>query len=301
MIKFTLKSFILSLKYFFVPLLIMAIALVPAVIYFYFFVQSQMNELTTSLSTELNSLSYDLNGLIEYVFDEAKALPWTTPFKTIKMMFDEGWLGETIKTYLENSNASIYTAAMTGNVKETANNISSGLGVFPIAIIAGLIVSYFVTASVLRKKLCPRSFWKMLLNIVIDFIITTTLVAFITALLGLWVHSVFITTFLTALLYGFISISEAYIIHRDEKMRYRDVVNAKTLFSLIFSYLLILVIAVIIIVLLFLLPWKLLSLALALPVIIIAFINYNLAAEGYVRSKRKDYGKIEDHFFASEG
>ncbi len=299
MIKFTLKSFILSLKYFFIPLLIMAIALVPAVIYFYFFVQSQMNELTTSLSTELNSISYDLNGLIEYVFDEAKALPWTTPFKTIKMMFDEGWLGETIKTYLENSNASIYTAAMTGNVKETANNISGGLGVFPIAIIAGLIVSYFVTASVLRKKLCPRSFWKMILNIIIDFIITTTLVAFITALLGLWIHSVFITTFLTALLYGFISISEAYIIHRDEKMKYRDVVNVKTLFSLIFSYLLILAIAVIIIVLLFLLPWKILSLALALPVIIIAFINYNLAAEGYVRSKRKDYGKIEDHFFAS--
>lgn len=299
MIKFTLKSFILSLKYFFIPLLIMAIALVPAVIYFYFFVQSQMNELTTSLSTELNSISYDLNGLIEYVFDEAKALPWTTPFKTIKMMFDEGWLGETIKTYLENSNASIYTAAMTGNVKETANNISGGLGVFPIAIIAGLIVSYFVTASVLRKKLCPRSFWKMILNIIIDFIITTTLVAFITALLGLWIHSVFITTFLTALLYGFISISEAYIIHRDEKMKYRDVVNVKTLFSLIFSYLLILAIAVVIIVLLFLLPWKLLSLALALPVIIIAFINYNLAAEGYVRSKRKDYGKIEEHFFAS--
>jgi hypothetical protein len=299
MIKFTLKSFILSLKYFFIPLLIMAIALVPAVIYFYFFVQSQMNELTTSLSTELNSISYDLNGLIEYVFDEAKALPWTTPFKTIKMMFDEGWLGETIKTYLENSNASIYTAAMTGNVKETANNISGGLGVFPIAIIAGLIVSYFVTASVLRKKLCPRSFWKMILNIIIDFIITTTLVAFITALLGLWIHSVFITTFLTALLYGFISISEAYIIHRDEKMKYRDVVNVKTLFSLIFSYLLILAIAVIIIVLLFLLPWKILSLALALPVIIIAFINYNLAAEGYVRSKRKDYGKIEEHFFAS--
>lgn len=299
MIKFTLKSFILSLKYFFIPLLIMAIALVPAVIYFYFFVQSQMNELTTSLSTELNSISYDLNGLIEYVFDEAKALPWTTPFKTIKMMFDEGWLGETIKTYLENSNASIYTAAMTGNVKETANNISGGLGVFPIAIIAGLIVSYFVTASVLRKKLCPRSFWKMILNIIIDFIITTTLVAFITALLGLWIHSVFITTFLTALLYGFISISEAYIIHRDEKMKYRDVVNVKILFSLIFSYLLILAIAVIIIVLLFLLPWKLLSLALALPVIIIAFINYNLAAEGYVRSKRKDYGKIEEHFFAS--
>ena len=296
MIKFTLKAFFLSLKYFFVPLIIMAICLVPAVIYFYFFIQSQMDELTTSLSSELGTLSYDINGLINYVFDEAKALPWTTPFKTLKMMFDEGWLGQTINTYLEEANAGIYTAALTGNVKETANNISGGVGVFTIAIIAGLILSYFITASILRKKLCPRSFWKMILNIIIDFIITATLVAFITGLLGVWIHSVFITTFLTALLYGFISISEAYIIHKDEDMKYRDVVNAKTLLSLILSYLLILVVTVAIIVLLFLLPWKLISLAISLPVIIIAFINYNLAAESYVRSKRKDYGKLSKRF-----
>ncbi len=296
MIKFTLKSFLLSLKYFFIPILIMAICLVPAVIYFYFFIQNQMDSLTTSLSSELNTLSYDINGLINYTFEEAKALPWTTPIKVIQMIFEENWLSDTINNYLESANAGIYTAAMTGDVKETANNIRGGLSVFPIAIIAGMILSYFITSSVLRKKLCPRSFWKMLLNIVIDFIITATLVAGITALLAIWIHSVFITTFITALLYGFISITEAYIIHKDENMKYRDVVNLKTIFSLILSYLLILVVAVGIIVLLFLLPWKLVSLALSLPVIIIAFINYNLAAESFVRSKRKDYKKLRESF-----
>ena len=71
MIKFTLKAFFLSLKYFFVPLIVMAICLVPAVIYFYFFIQSQMDELTTSLSSELGTLSYDINGLINYTFEES--------------------------------------------------------------------------------------------------------------------------------------------------------------------------------------------------------------------------------------
>lgn len=289
MIKFTLKSFLLSLKYFFIPIIVIAICLLPAIIYFYFYTQSQMNELTTSLSTELSTLSYDINGLINYTFDEATNLPWTTPGKALYMIFEEGWISDTINSYLENTNTGIYTAAMTGNVKETANNITSGLGVFPIAIIAGLVLAYFITSSVLRKKLCPRSFWKMILVIIVDFIITTTLLAFITGMLALWLHSVFITSFITALLYGFISVTEAYFIHRDIDMKYRDVVNVKVLFSLVASYILLLLIAVGIIVLLFLIPFKLISLALSLPVIIIAFINYNLAAESYVRSKRKDY------------
>lgn len=289
MIKFTLKSFLLSLKYFFIPLLVIALCLLPAILYFYFYTQSQMNELTTSLSTELNTLSYDINGLINYTFDEAKNLPWTAPGKTIYMILEEGWISDTINSYLESTNAGIYTAAMTGNVKETANNIQAGLGVFPIAIIVGLVLAYFITSSVLRKKLCPRSFLKMIIIIIIDFIITSTLIAFITSMLALWLHSVFITTAIIALLYGFISVTEAYFIHRDDKMKYRDVVNFKVLFSLVISYLLLLLIAVGIIVLLFLIPNKLISLALSLPVIIIAFINYNLAAESYVRSKRKDY------------
>ena len=76
MIKFTLKSFLLSLKYFFIPILIMAICLVPAVIYFYFFIQNQMDSLTTSLSSELNTLSYDVayEYAIEYKVSKSDVL-----------------------------------------------------------------------------------------------------------------------------------------------------------------------------------------------------------------------------------
>ena len=53
-------------------------------------------------------------------------LPWTTPIKVIQMIFEENWLSDTINNYLESANAGIYTAAMTGDVKESVRQINYG-------------------------------------------------------------------------------------------------------------------------------------------------------------------------------
>ena len=204
------------------------------------------------------------------------------------MILFEGWLSEVIEEFIAETEGSVYAQAMSGNIKDTANAIVGGMSVFPIAILVGLLVSYLFTASFLRKKNCPRSIWKTILNVLIDLVFTTIILAGVVSLLALWAASVFITSIITALLYGFISITEAYICHKDADMKFKDIVNPKTILSLLASYLILLVFAVIIIALFFLLPIKVISLALSLPIIILTFINYNLAAESYVASKRKE-------------
>lgn len=288
LIKYTLKSYLLSLKWAWIPLLIMTIALVPACIYFVITSKGAMEDMNSSLAGELGSLSYSIEDMINHILDAGKSLPWSTPFKAIKMVLFEGWLSETIEAFVAEAEGSVYASAMSGDIKNTANAIIGGMSVFPIAIVSGLLVSYLFTASFLRKKNCPRSIWKTILNVLIDLVLTSIFLAGIVALLGVWVSSVFITSIVTALLYGFISIVEAYIIHKDKDMKFIDVVNPKTILSLLASYILLLVFAIIIIALFFLLPIKLLSLALSLPVIILTFINYNLAAESYVASLRKE-------------
>lgn len=294
MIRYTLKSYLLSLKWAWIPLLIMTIALVPACIYFVVVSKGAMEDMNSSLASEIGNLSYTIEDMINHIIDAAKSLPWSTPFTAIKMILFEGWLGEVIEEFIAEAEGSIYAQAMSGNIKETANAIVGGMSVFPIAIVIGLLVSYLFTASFLRKKNCPRSIWKTILNVLIDLAFTSLLMTGVIALLGLWAASVFITSVIIALLYGFISITEAYIVHKDEYMKFRDIVNPKTIVSLLISYIILLVFAIIIIALFFLIPLKVISVMLALPVIILTFINYNLAAESYVASKRKEpYKKMK--------
>ena len=287
MIKYTLKSYLLSLKWFFIPLLIIAVCLVPACIYFIVVSRGAINDMNNSLGQELSSLSYSIEEMLNYILDAAKSLPWLRPFEAIRMIVKENWLATTIEEFLTIASQNQYTMAMEGNVKETANTIVNNLSVFPIAILVGMLVSYLFTASFLRKKTCPRSLLRTILNVLLDSLFTSILLTFVIALLGVWSPSVFITSLVTAIVYGFIAITEAYYSQRDEGMKFRDIVNMKTIGYLLISYLLLMIFAVVLIALLFILPWKLLSLALALPIIIITFINYNLAAESYVASKRK--------------
>ena len=294
MIKYTLKSYLLSLKWFFIPLLIMAIALVPACIVFMVKSSGAINEMNNSLQGEISSLSYTIEEMLNYILNAGKSLPWATPFRAIDMVIREDWLKNTIEEFLQIASSNQYTAAMEGNVKETANQIVSNMSIFPIAILAGMLVSYLFTASFLRKKNCPRSLLRTILSVLLDLVFTTILLAGVVALLGVWSPSVFITAIVMAIIYGFIAITEAYFSQRDEGMKFSDIVNPKSIGLLLISYLILIVLAIIIIALLFLLPWKLLSLALSLPVIIITFINYNLAAESYVASKRKiPYQKLK--------
>lgn len=287
MIKYTLKSYLLSLKWAWIPLLIIASALVPACVYFIVSTRGALGEMNQSLSGEIGGLSYTIEDMINHILDSAKSLPWNTPFVALKRILVEGWLSETIEEFIAETEGSIYAQAMSGNIKKTANAIVDGMAVFPVAIISGMLVAYLFTASFLRKKNCPRSIWKTLLNVIIDLALTSILMAGVVSLLGLWAPSVFISSVVIAIVYGFISITEAYIIHKDEAMKFNDVVNPKTIVSLLISYLLLLVFAIAIIALFFIIPMKLISVALALPVIILTFINYNLAAESYVASLRK--------------
>lgn len=294
MIKYTLKSYLLSLKWAWIPLLIMAAALIPACVYFVIVSRGAMEDMNTSLAGEIGNLSYTIEDMINHIMESAKSLPWSTPFTAIKMILFEGWLSQVIEEFIAEAEGSVYAQAMSGHIKETANAIVGGMSVFPIAIVVGLLVSYLFTASFLRKKNCPRSIWKTILNVLIDLVFTSLLMTGVVALLGLWAASVFITSVVIALLYGFISVTEAYIVHRDEYMRFRDIVNPKTIVSLLASYIILLVFAIAIIALFFLIPLKVISVMLALPIIILTFINYNLAAESYVASKRREpYKKIK--------
>lgn len=288
LIKHTVKAYFLSLKWAWIPLLIMVIALVPACIYFVIMTQGELNQMNSNLSNEVGELSYTIEDMLNHIINSAKSLPWTTPFQALKQILFEGWLSQTIEQFIQEAEGSVYTQAMSGNIKETASAITSGMSVFPIAIISGMLVAYLFTASFLRKKNCPRSIWKTILNVLVDLAFTTFFMAGIFALLGLWAPSVFISSLIVAIAYGFISITEAYIIHKDKTMRYIDVVNPKTILGLLVSYLLLLFLAIVIIVIFFLLPIKVLALALSLPIIILTFINYNLAAESYVASLRKE-------------
>ena len=80
MIKYTLKSYLLSLKWAWIPLVIISLALVPAIIYFIIVSKGAMEEMNSSLAGELGNLSYTIEDMINHIMESAKSLPWSTPF-----------------------------------------------------------------------------------------------------------------------------------------------------------------------------------------------------------------------------
>ena len=116
LIKYTLKSYLLSLKWAWIPLVIISLALVPAIIYFIIVSKGAMEEMNSSLANELGNLSYTLEAMINHIFDAAKSLPWSTPWQAIKMILFEGWLSEVIEEFIAEAEGSVYAQAMSGNI-----------------------------------------------------------------------------------------------------------------------------------------------------------------------------------------
>ena len=117
-----------------------------------------------------------------------------------------------------------------------------------------------------------------------DSLITASLVAVSVYLLSLWQPSVFISTSVSLLLFGFISLLEAYIVHGLGKVEFKSVVNFKNILRLIATNLLIFAAAAAMVALLTALTNTFVGIFVGVSLLEIAFIVVGMNAEAYVKS-----------------
>lgn len=297
MIKLCLKNYFKSLKYFLIPLISIIVGIGLGVLFLYIGALVQMSNLQVDLGELTANISSTSEGLFNSLADAVGNLPWKKPLEVYDLIVNQGWLNETIENIVLEFNTGL--DSLKGDVNASIDDAIKGFQVFVVLFfvfsILGIAVGYFITSSKIRKKLAQRSIFKLILVTIADFVLSSTIVVLVTWLISLWGPSVFISSLLSLALLAFISLIEAYIAQKHHSMRMSEIVNAKSIFSLIAAYIIIVLfaLAVTVLLVLILMPITkycfLIALLVAIPLLLITMIYINLAAEAYVSNvKIKD-------------
>ena len=107
-------------------------------------------------------------------------------------------------------------------------------------------------------------------------------------LISVWKPSIFISSVISVLLFVFVSLLEAYIVHAWKKTDVKRIVNKKNIFQLFLTDAIILVLVGVFVQLIVLLTNTFAGLSVGSVLMEIAFIVIGLNAESYVKTFVKD-------------
>jgi hypothetical protein len=147
----------------------------------------------------------------------------------------------------------------------------------------GLVVGYLITRWQIRRILARRAFWKMLMIVAVNALINATVVAFCARMLTVSGANAAISLLISLILWEFISLFEAYLIHGWKKVPFRKTVNFKAVGWLLLANLLIFLIALGIAWLIVLMTNRIVGIFVGTATVGIAYIVSNLNAEAYVK------------------
>ncbi len=283
MIKNSLKLYFKSYKYFFIPIVTILICGGIGFLIFYFGAKSQLNDLNKEMSDTINNFSMNINDFIEKFIDTVKEVGWN-----FGKWFKDNLLEKLIKDFIEEYNniEAQYKETLNDNVNNVVNGIGGYFAVFMLSIGVGIFLGSFLTGFFIKKNSIKKSIFRTILVLILDSLFQVTLIAGATYLFTLWEMSFLISIALIAILYAFISLVEAWFAQRDDKLKFRKVVNFKSILIVLFCDLLVVALTVGICVLLSFIPFKPIALVSFLPVIIIGINVFGVIAEYYAVNLR---------------
>lgn len=283
MIKKGLKNYFINLKYYFTPLGVFALGVILSLAIALPVISSSVHGLVdfvTSLDVKL-----DFSAFLHKILDAVLDLNWRNPAKAITTMLSSDWLNKTFSD-------SIF--ALVQNVEPVAEQIlekintcvSSIIFAFMVVLIfavVGIICGYFLTKHLIRREIAKRTFWKIFLVSLFDAIVTAALPILSVYLSLLWEPSVYFVTVFLPIIWGFILLMEAYVVHGFRKVKLKEVVTLKNSAKLLLTNILVLLISSVFTSIISAIAGEAVGLLIGLPFVEIALIVCGLNAESYVK------------------
>ncbi len=290
MIKQGIINFFKNLKYFFTPLGTLALGLIFGLSVFIPGVISSASNLANDVQTILSDTSIDFTALKDSLLSAVQTLDWGDPFNALKTMLSNDWLMQTLNACVSSfvESTEVYTSQFSAAINTFTGDLVVYFAAVIIFLILGFIGGFFLTKWLIRRNIAKRSLWKYLLNSLIDSLLTATLVAVCVWLVSVWKPSVFISTLVSILLFGFIALLEAYIVHAWKKVDIKKVVNTKNIFQLFLTNVIIFVLTAIFVLLAIALTNMIAGVFIGIVLMEIAFIVTGLNAEAYAKSFVED-------------
>lgn len=290
MIKQGIINFFKNLKYFFTPLGALALGLIFGLSVLIPGIISSVSTLANEVQTILSDTTIDFTALENSIISAIQSLDWGSPLDAIGTMLNSDWLVSTLNdcvdSFVEITDA--YATQFNAAVNTFTHDIAISFAALIAFLVLGLIGGFFLTKWLIRRNIAKRNIWKFLLHSFVDSILSSTLVAMCVWLISVWKPSIFISSVISVLLFGFISLLEAYIVHAWKKTDIKRIVNLKNIFQLFLTDAIILVLVGVFVQLIVLLTNTFAGLSVGIVLMEIAFIVIGLNAESYVKTIVKD-------------
>ena len=287
MIKQSIVNFFKNLKYFFTPLGTLFLGLIFGVSFLYSGFKVQVKQATTEIQMITQETNISINDLKDCVIESFADVPWEDPIEAIKLITSSEWLNGTLKENISNTidNYQLYASDIENAVVNAVSGYIKYIVIFVICAIFGFISGFFLTKFLIRRNIAKRNFWKFVLVTMLDSVLTIGVATLSMWLTLLWKPSIIFTSLVGIIIYGFISLFEAYIIHGYKKIPLKQVVNIKNSFLLFISNILIYIISFTISSFVIAITNAFVGIFIALPLVIVGIIVISLNAEAYIKKQ----------------
>ena len=286
MIKQSIKNYFINLKHFFTPLgtfflgvVIGLSILIPGCIG----LVGRLGERVTAL---INQTTLNFDALKDSVISAISGLEWSNFGESLRTLFNPAFLTETLNTGLhalvgEYGNYAEEIALM---IETTITDFIPLVVAFILFSLAGLLGGFFLTKYLVRKEVANRKFSKFILVSLVDSLLSTIVIAFIIWLSTIWKYSGIFVLLIAIILFGFVSLIEAYLVHKNAKMKFKDVVNLNNSSYLAIGNGLIFVLSILSIALVSYLINPIVGVFVGVSFVEIGFVVISLNAEAYVKN-----------------
>ena len=295
MVGNSLLNFLKCLIYIFVPLGCIFLGFLCGVQVFLGALSEQAAYAAEQLRALADGAEIKLDRLLGFLISSVRELDWNDPFGAIGTILQGDWVAAKLSEFLQltQEQAAQLQAEVLGVAEHITQNLVSAVAVLIVFVIFGVIAAYFVTNYFVRKSTVRRGFWGFWVVSLADALLTATLVAFVAWLLSVTKAGAAVTAAVGALVFGFIALAEAYLLHGRKKISFRAVVNFKNMVFVCLSQIAVFAAAAGLGALLAWLTGAIVGAALALSVAIVALLVVGVNAESYVDRLVKRFEKYK--------
>lgn len=279
-----LKNYFINLKHFFTPIGTLAVGMFIGLSILIPGAFAVVVALIGRLAETAGEANVDFEAVKNYIVDAVNALDWSDPIASLKIMLTREWLTGVVNGCLDivASGLKPFEDAVTAAVNDAVFTLTALIVTFFLLCIIGLIGGYWLTRFLVRRTMAKRTFKKFMFALFVDSFVTAALIALSAWLLTVWAPSVFITSIMSFLIFGAISLVSAYCVHGRNVVGLKTVLNIVNVLKLLLVNTIIFVVSLALFILTAVLTNPIAGALIGFSFVEIAFIVMSLNAESYV-------------------
>ncbi len=279
-----LKNYFINLKHFFTPIGTLAVGMFIGLSILIPGAFAVVVALIGRLAETAGEANVDFEAVKNYIVDAVNALDWSDPIASLKIMLTREWLTGVVNGCLDivASGLKPFEDAVTAAVDDAVFTLTALIVTFFLLCITGLIGGYWLTRFLVRRTMAKRTFKKFMFALFVDSFVTAALIALSAWLLTVWAPSVFITSIMSFLIFGAISLVSAYCVHGRNVVELKTVLNIVNVLKLLLVNTIIFIVSLALFILTAVLTNPIAGALIGFSFVEIAFIVMSLNAESYV-------------------